>query len=68
MDSEKPIEKNENGNAEAQKRASDFIPNLSSETSQEFTAGGLENWALWCLSLILREILENSESNIDDKQ
>jgi len=68
MDSEKPIEKNENGNAEARKRASDCIPNPPRETWQEFTADDPENWALWCLSLILREISENSESNIDDKQ
>lgn len=68
MNSKEPIENNEQGSTEARKQAIDRMTNPPYETHQEFTADSPSNWALWSLSLVLKEISENSETPSNDKQ
>jgi len=54
--------------AEGRKRATGRVTNLPHEAQQALTADSPTSWALWRLSLVLKEISENSEPHGDEKQ
>jgi len=54
--------------AEGPKQATGHGTYLSHETEQVLTADSPTSWALWCLSLILKEISQNLETPSNDKQ
>lgn len=61
------IEKPNQVGAEKGKRVTGHMSNLSPET-QAFKGDSPAGWALWRLSLVLKEISDNLEPHSDDKQ
>jgi hypothetical protein len=62
------IETPEQVGAKVRKRATGRVTNLPHEAQQALTADSPTNWALWRLSLVLKEISENLEPHGDEKQ
>jgi hypothetical protein len=54
--------------AEGGKRTTGRVTNLPHEAQQALNANSPKSWALWHLSLVLKEISENSEPHGDEKQ
>ena len=54
--------------AEGRKRATGRVTNLPHEAQKALTTNSPTSWALWRLSLVLKEISENLEPHGDEKQ
>ena len=54
--------------AGGRKRATGRVTKLSHEGQPAFIADSPTSWALWRLSLVLKEIVENFEPHGDEKQ
>ena len=54
--------------AEGRKRATGRVTNLPHEGQPAFIADSPTSWALWRLSLVLKEIAGNSKPHGDEKQ
>ncbi len=54
--------------AEGRKRATGRVNNLPHEAQQALTADSPTSWALWRLSLVLKEIAGNSKPDGGEKQ
>ena len=62
------IENPDQVGAEGRKRATGRVNNLPHEAQQALTADSPTSWALWRLSLVLKEISENLKPHGDEKQ
>lgn len=68
MNSKEFIEIPDQESNRGQKQTTGLMTNLSHEAQQALTANSPTNWALWRLSLVLKEIAENLEPQGDETQ
>jgi len=68
MNSKEFIESRDQVGAEGRKRATGRVTNLPHGAQQALTVDSPTSWALWRLSLVLKEISENLEPHGDEKQ
>ena len=68
MNPKKFIENRDQVVAGGRKQATGRVTNLPHEGQPAFIADSPTRWALWRLSLVLKEIAENSEPHGDEKQ
>jgi hypothetical protein len=68
MNPKESIESRDQVGAEGQKRATGRVNNLPHEGQQALTADSPTSWALWRLSLVLKEIAGNSKPHGDEEQ